>query len=108
MSTASLPEPMKAIGIEGTHFIFHDRIGQKRAFSQRSICCRPSIVSLFGGDINFLKEHFPKKSWVKEALPDGRQERKEVITDFNISQVADWLISLCFIQVQSEQKIGRT
>lgn len=106
MTTLSLPTPMQAIGIEGTHFIFHDRIGQKRAFSERSIRCRPSIVSLFGGDIVFLKKHFPKSAWVKETLPDGSLIKRVAVTDFDIGQAAEWLMSLCLKQAQPEQKNG--
>lgn len=79
-------------------FLFRDSVGQVRELSEIQLFRRPDIVALFGGNVSWLKEHFPKKSTVHKALPGGEVAVGEMVVDFVIRDAAACLIKGCYIQ----------
>lgn len=79
-------------------FLFRDSVGQVRELREIQLFRRPDIVALFGGDISWLKEHFPKKYTSYQALPGGEVAVVEMVVDFVIRDAAACLIKGCYIQ----------
>ncbi|ASL41514.1 hypothetical protein CBI36_14745 [Acetobacter oryzifermentans] len=96
--------PVECLGFtrkgENQHkiFLFRDSVGQVRELRETQLFRRSDIVALFGGDISWLKEHFPKRSTVHKALPGGEVAVGEMVVDFVIRDAAACLIKGCYIQ----------
>ncbi|KAA8387741.1 hypothetical protein FKW31_03640 [Acetobacter sp. DmW_136] len=91
--------PVKCIGTSegdgGRYYIFRDVAGQERKLTRMQLTRRPDLVALFGGNISWLKSHFPHHTNVMKSHPDGSISRHRMVLDFVISDAADWLMSEC-------------
>ncbi len=56
--------PVVALGHYEGHLHFLDVTGHKRELSARALGTRPDLLTLFGGDETWLRQHFPKKELV--------------------------------------------
>lgn len=100
--------PVKCLGIRWEvgrkYYIFRDVVGQERYLTQPKMTRRPDLVALFGGNISWLKSHFPYHTTVMKSHPDGSISRHRVVSDFVISDAAKWLMSECLIQASEKKK----
>lgn len=90
------PCPVTTIGHLGGAFYFLDRVGQLRVLKASQMTRRPDLLSLFGGNIEWLKETFPKTAKVKDKGDNGDETTREVVVDFNINRTAEFLQRECF------------
>lgn len=89
------------------YYIFRDVVGQERKLTWSQMTRRPDIVALFGGNISWLKSHFPYHTTVMKSHPDGSVSHHRIVSDFVISDAANWLASECLIQA-SEKHLKHT
>lgn len=92
----AMPCPVAVIGHLDGDFYFLDRVGQMRVLKASQMTRRADLVSLFGGDISWLKDKFPKTTKVKEKGQDGEETSRDVVVDFKINHVAEFLQRECF------------
>lgn len=90
------PCPVVTIGHLSGAFYFLDRVGQLRVLKASQMTRRPDLLSLFGGNIDWLKETFPKTAKVKGKDENGDETTREVVVDFNINRTAEFLQRECF------------
>lgn len=90
------PCPVVTIGHLSGAFYFLDRVGQLRVLKASQMTRRPDLLSLFGGNIDWLKETFPKTAKVKGKDDNGDETTREVVVDFNINRTAEFLQRECF------------
>lgn len=88
--------PVTVIGHLDGAFYFLDRVGQLRVLKASQMTRRADLVSLFGGNILWMKEKFPKTTKVKEKGQDGEETTRDVVVDFKINNVAEYLQRECF------------
>ncbi|ASC05004.1 hypothetical protein S101468_00737 [Acetobacter pasteurianus subsp. pasteurianus] len=100
--------PVKCLGSRWgdgwRYYIFRDVVGQERKLTWSQMTRRPDIVALFGGDISWLKSHFPYHTTVMKSHPDGSVSHHRIVSDFMISDAANWLVSECLIQASEKKK----
>ena len=103
--------PVKCLGSRWEdgwrYYIFRDVVGQERKLTWSQMTRRPDIVALFGGNISWLKSHFPYHATVMKSHPDGSVSYHRIVSDFVISDAANWLASECLIQA-SEKHLKHT
>lgn len=90
------PCPVVTIGHLDGSFYFLDRVGQLRVLKASQMTRRPDLVALFGGNIDWLKETFPKTAKVKDKDAEGNETAREVVVDFNINHTCQFLQRECF------------
>ncbi len=77
-------------------FFFLNPAGFRRALNARELVSRGGISGLFGGDVAWLKEHFPKKFTRKTTDESGGESSEEVTVDYRPAPAGEHLMKLCF------------
>ena len=88
--------PVIALGHLDGIFHFLDSVGQRRFLTSAQLGRRTDLIALFGGQVDWLRKHFPFRKTVKETDKDGSETTKTVVADFALKAVGEALMRDCF------------
>lgn len=85
--------PVVALGHLDGSFYFLDITGQMRVLKARALASRSDLAALFGGDTDWLFEHFPKTATEKSVVA-GETVTSKTIVGFSTALASEFLMRL--------------
>ena len=77
-------------------FHFLNPAGYRIKLTAREMVSRGGISGLFGGDVSWLREHFPKRMQRRTADAAGEEASEEITVDYRPAPAGEHLMKLCF------------
>lgn len=87
--------PITPLGMRDGLYLIRDAAGTERTLLPRQIDNRHNVISLFLGDDTWLRQNFPKHTFVRCTNTDGSLTDESRIVDFSRKQASDWIANAC-------------